>query len=115
MTRRDLPPETTRALLADRRSDAAADLPRKVTQAHHDAWLAEAVVELHRLESWRSRIDYVRDLATSYGIPPCDTRVAGGWRLHLFGRTGFSTAGEAGALSNWAQAVMKEFPEEARP
>ena len=94
MTRRNLPPEETRALLADRRADAAA--------------------ELHRLESWRSRTAYVRDLAARHGIAPRDTCSLAGWRLRMFGKTAISTAGEDGACSNWAQAVMREFPG-ARP
>ena len=94
MTRRDLPHEVTQSLLSDRRSDAAA--------------------ELHALDSWRARTAYVRDLAKRHGITPTDTRGAVGWRLRMFGKTAVSTAGEDGALSNWAQAVMKEFPE-ARP
>jgi hypothetical protein len=86
----------TRQLLADRRELAAA--------------------KLHRLDSWRARTAYVRDLAERVaGVQIEDTRSSLGWRLRLLGRTATSTTTADGACSNWAQAVMREFPELALP
>lgn len=86
----------TRQLLSDRRELAAA--------------------ELHRLDSWRARTAYVRDLAERIaGVQVEDTRSNQGWRLRLLGKTATSTANADGACSNWAQAVMREFPELALP
>lgn len=86
----------TRQLLSDRRALAAA--------------------ELHRIDSWRARTAYVRDLAERVvGVQVENTRSNVGWRLRLLGRTAHSTAGADGACSNWAQSVMREFPELALP
>lgn len=76
---------------------------------------AEIAAELHRLDSWKARVACVRRQADRLGVTVEDTRSHSGWRLRLLGRVAQSTANADGALGNWAQSVMREFPELALP
>ena len=63
------------------------DLLASLQAGQHFHLAGRAAAELHRLESWRSRTAYVRDLAARHGIAPRDTCSPAGWRLRMFGKT----------------------------